>query len=64
VSKFKLSLTRASDSYPSLDASQEKKNKKNSNFSHSQGQLPGTASSHRVKIQALVNESFKFIPQP
>jgi hypothetical protein len=34
--KFKLSLTRALDSCPNLDASQ-KKTKKNSNFSHSQG---------------------------
>jgi hypothetical protein len=45
LSKFKLSLTRASNSYPSLDASQEKKVKKNSNFSPSQCQLPAVASS-------------------
>jgi hypothetical protein len=62
VSKFKLSLPRASETSPSLDASQKKHEKINSTFSHSQGQLPATASSQSVIIQALVNESFRFRP--
>jgi hypothetical protein len=64
VSKFKLSLMRALDSGPSLDASQKEKKRKNSNFLHSQGQLPTATSSQSIKIQALVNESFRFRPQP
>jgi hypothetical protein len=62
VSKFKLSLTRALDSGPSLDASQ-KENKKKKNFSYSQGQLPTIASRKNVQIQALIKKSFRFLPQ-
>jgi hypothetical protein len=56
-----LSLTRPSDSYPSLDASQEKKNKKNSNFSHSRPscQLPAAASTLSVKTQGLVTRELQ-----
>jgi hypothetical protein len=39
VSKFKLSLTRASDSGPSLDSSQKKNKQINSTFLHLQGEL-------------------------
>jgi hypothetical protein len=64
VSKFKLLLPRASEISPSLDASQKKNDKKNSNFSYPQGHLPAAASRKSVKIQALVNESFRNKPQP
>jgi hypothetical protein len=59
---FKLSITRALDSGPSLDASQ-KENQKEFKLLTVIGLAASCSLKAECQIQALVNESFRFRPQ-